>query len=165
MIFQTSINPSTQSQHSVVIPTFPPTFVTSFSMVNTTSSSPSIVTQTTPTATIATDNLRLAQSLFKSNSVHRYPSTHFICSNCHQTVKCCDVSVQTSLDDQNTTSRIRVVSLTSSDDGLHSSDTTTISLEPHHAHMTLQQYQMGNVRRPSQDAGLPSNSIPQMHHV
>jgi hypothetical protein len=31
--------------------------------------------------------------------------------------------------------------------------------------MTLQQYQMGNVKRPSQDAGLPSNSIPQMHHV
>jgi hypothetical protein len=154
------INHSTQPQHSILIPTFPPTFVTSIPMVNTTtsSSSPSSVLQ--PTTTTVADNLRLAESLFKSTTVHRYPSSHYICSNCHQTIKCCDVSVQTSLDEHSTTSRIRGISFTPSDD-----DINTISLEPHHAHMTIQAYQLGNTRRSSQDAELSSSSIPQMHHV
>jgi hypothetical protein len=150
-----------QSQHSFLIPTFPPIFVAPLTMLNTTTPSSSTTTPTTP---VPTDNLRLAESLFKSNSVHRYPSTYFICSNCHRTVKFSDVSVQTSLDDPGTTSRVRVVSLTSSDDGLHN-NTAWVSLEPHHAHMTVQEYQMGNARRPSQDLGLPSSSIPGMHHV
>ena len=138
--------------------------MSTLSVVNTTTSSSSIVTQNVPSTTTVNDNLRLAQSLFKSNTVHRYPSSHFICSNCHQTIKCCDVSVQASLDEHDSTSRTRVISYTSSDDGLNS-DATRISLEPHHAHLTLQQYQMGNIKRSSQDGGLPSNAIPQMHHV
>ncbi len=146
--FQTYTN---QSPHNVLIPTFPPTFVTSFPMHNVPTSSPSIINQT------KTDNLRLAESLFKSNTVHRYPSTNFICSNCHKTIKCCDVSVQTS--------QIGVVPLTPSKGELNS-DTGWISLEPHnHIHMTVQGYQMGNTKRLSQDIGLPSNSIPQMHRI
>jgi hypothetical protein len=120
-------------------------------MHNVPTSSPSIINQT------KTDNLRLAESLFKSNTVHRYPSTNFICSNCHKTIKCCDVSVQTS--------QIGVVPLTPSKGELNS-DTGWISLEPHnHIHMTVQGYQMGNTKRLSQDIGLPSNSIPQMHRI
>jgi hypothetical protein len=145
----------------MIIPTFPPTFVTSLPLINTATSSSPVTNQNTK---IAADNLRLAESLFKSNTVHRYPSTYFICSNCHRTVKCCDVSVQTTLHDHGTTSRIHVVTLTASDDELNR-DTPWISLEPHHEHMILQEYQMGYLGRPSQDAGLASNSIPQMHHV
>ncbi|CAF3148262.1 unnamed protein product [Rotaria sp. Silwood2] len=157
----TFTTPSTQSQHTIVIPTFPPTFVTSLPLFNTTNSSSTIVTQTKP---IAIDNLRLAETLFKSNTVHRYPSTHFICSNCHRTIKCCDVSIQTSLDDHNTISRMRVISHTTSDDEFHD-DKGWISSEPHCTHMTVQEYQMGNTKKAFQDTGLPSNSIPQMHHV
>jgi hypothetical protein len=131
-------------------------------MLNSTTPPSPVVIQ--PTTTTITNNLRLAESLFKSNTVHRYPSTHFICSNCHQTVKCCDVSVQTSLDDHGTPSRARVISLTASDDGINT-DTIRASLEHHHGHMTVQEYQMGNTRRPSEDLGLSFNSIPQMHHV
>ncbi len=74
------------------------------------------------------------------------------------------MSVQTTLHDHGTISRIHVVTLTASDDELNR-DTPWISLEPHHEHMILQEYQMGYLGRPSQDAGLASNSIPQMHHV
>ncbi|CAF0879084.1 unnamed protein product [Adineta steineri] len=152
-----------QSQHSLIIPTFPPMFVQSIPSFNTnTSSSSPAVSQ--PPASTTSDTLRFAESLFKTNNVHRYPSTHFICSNCHQTIKCHDVSVQTSLDDRSATTRTRLISLTASDDSLDT-DLAWNSLEPHHAHMTVQEYQTGHARRSSQDAGLPSNSIPQMHHV
>ncbi len=146
----------------MIIPTFPPSFATSLPLLNTTTSYLPTINQTTA---IVNDNLRLAESLFKSNTVHRYPSSHFICSNCHQTIKCCDVSVQTSLDHLDTTSRKRVVSLIVGDDEL-TGNIARVSLEPHnHAHMTVKEYQRGITRSPSQDAGLPSNSIPQMHHV
>jgi len=106
-----------------------------------------VINQTTTT----TDNLRFAESLFKSNTVN------FVCSNCHKTIKCCDVSVQTS--------QIGVVPLTKSNDELNS-NTGWISLEPHnHIHMTVQEYQMGNTKKLYQDVGLSSNSIPQMHHI
>jgi len=111
-----------------------------------------------------TDSLRLAaETLFKSNSVHRFPSNQFICSDCHRTVKRCDVSVQTSLDDDtnhNTTSRLRLVSLTASDDGL-SGDSAWLSLD---SRMATQEYQMGNTRQVFHDK-LSSCSIPGMHHV
>jgi hypothetical protein len=138
----------------MVIPTFPPTYATPLPLFNTTIPSSSGINPTT-----ANDNLRLAESLFKTNTVHRYPSTHYICSNCHQTIKCSDVSVQTSLDDHHTTSRTRVVSLTASSDGL-SGGTTRVSLD--HGHMTVKEYQSGRL---SQDTSLPSHSIPQMHDV
>jgi hypothetical protein len=150
-----------QSQHSVIIPTFPSIFVTLPPLLNTTTSSSSpVISQTT---TIATDTLPLAKSLFKSNTVHRYPSTYFICSNCHRTNKCCDVSVQTSLHDHSTTSSIYVVLLTTADDEVNR-DTSRISLEPHHAHLVVKEYQMGYLARPSQDAALPSDATAQMHH-
>ncbi len=58
-----------QSQDSVIVPTFPSIFVTLLPLLNTkTSSSSPVITQTT---TVATDTLRLAKSLFKSNDVHR----------------------------------------------------------------------------------------------
>ncbi|CAF3607078.1 unnamed protein product [Rotaria sp. Silwood1] len=160
----TPTTPTASSQHNIVIPTFPPTFVTALPLLNTTNSSSSTITQTTPTTTTAVDNLRLAEGLFKSNTVHRYPSTHFICSNCHQTIKCCDVSVQTSFDDHDTISRMRIVSHTASDDEING-DTDWVSYEPHCTHMTVQEYQMGNTKKAFHDTGLPSNSIPQMHHV
>ncbi|UJR08997.1 hypothetical protein I4U23_013247 [Adineta vaga] len=153
-----------QFQHSVIIPTFPPTFVTPLPLFNTTTSPSPVVIQTPVSTTTAADNLHLAESLFKTNTVHRYPSTHFICSKCHQTIKCCDVSVQTSLDDHNHTSRNHRISLTLSDDEL-SHNSVRKSLESHHAHMTVQEYRMGNTRRPSQDLTLSSDLIPQMHHV
>jgi hypothetical protein len=116
------------------------------------------------TQILPNDNLRLAaETLFKSNSVHRFPSTQFICSDCHRTVKCCDVSVQTSLD-ENTTSRVRLVSLTSSDDGLNN-DAAWLSLD---SRMANQEYQSGNTKQIFYDKEsdkLPSRSIPRMHHV
>ncbi|CAF1172852.1 unnamed protein product [Rotaria sordida] len=160
----TPTTPPTPSSHNILIPTFPPIFVTSLPLLNTTNSSSSTVTQTPSTTTITIDNLRLSETLFKSNTVHRYPSSHFICSNCHQTIKCCDVSVQTSLDDHNTISKIHVISHTASDDEFNG-DTTWTSYEPHGTHMTVQEYQMGHARKVSHDTGLPSNSIPQMHRV
>jgi hypothetical protein len=84
-------------------------------LFNTTTYAPSAISQT---MAMFNDNLHPAELLFKSNTVRRYPSTHFSCSNCHQTIKCCDVSVQTSLDDNGSISRKRVVLLTASDDGL-----------------------------------------------
>ncbi|CAF1164849.1 unnamed protein product [Rotaria sordida] len=160
----TPTTPPTPLSHNILIPTFPPIFVTSLPLLNTTNSSSSTVTQTPSTTTITIDNLRLSETLFKSNTVHRYPSSHFICSNCHQTIKCCDVSVQTSLDDHNTISKIHVISHTASDDEFNG-DTTWTSYEPHGTHMTVQEYQMGHARKVSHDTGLPSNSIPQMHRV
>jgi hypothetical protein len=110
--------------------------------------------------TTTSDSLRLAaETLFKSNSVHRFPSNQFICSDCHRTVKCCDVSVQTSLDND-TTSRLRLVSLTASDDGL-SGDSAWLSLD---SRMATQEYQMGSTRQVFHDK-LSSCSIPGMHHV
>ncbi|CAF0736343.1 unnamed protein product [Rotaria sordida] len=116
----TSANQYIPSQHSVLIPTFPPTFVAPHSLLTTTTITPSNNTQTMSTIATTNDSLRLAaETLFKSNSVLRSPLTQFICSDCHRTVKRCDVSVQTSLDNNtndNATSRLRLVSLTSSDD-------------------------------------------------
>jgi hypothetical protein len=63
-----------QSQHTVIVPTFPPTFAT---------------------ALCINDNLRQVET------IHPYPSKSFICSNCHKTVKYSDVSVQTTFDDGN----------------------------------------------------------------
>ena len=156
------------TQHSMMMPTFPPTFITSLAMMQSNSNVPS-VTQSPTSNTLATANekLRLAESLFKSTSVHRYPSTNFVCSNCNRTLKCADVSIQTSLDEsvsRGSTSRLRVVSLTSSDDGT-GGDAGWLSLDPHHAPMTVQEYQLGQTRRPSHDPGFSSFSIPGMHHV
>ncbi|CAF2726549.1 unnamed protein product [Rotaria sp. Silwood2] len=106
-----------QPQHSVIIPTFPPIFVTLLPLLNITSSSSPVVTST------ITDNLHLAGSQLKLNTVHHYPSSHFICSNCHRTIKCCNVNVQTSLNDHDAISRTRTVSLMASDEELNS-DTT-----------------------------------------
>jgi hypothetical protein len=124
-----------------------------------------------PSVTTTTDSLRFAaEALFKSNSVHRSPSNQFLCSNCHRTVKCCDVSVQTCLDDKtnhNTTSRLRLVSLASSDDGL-SGDGTWLSLDSSHLHMPAQEYQPSNTKQAFQDKGygeVSNSSIPRMHHV
>jgi hypothetical protein len=161
------------SQRNIVIPTFPPTFVAPPPLINTTATttSSSVNTQTMSNVTTTTDSLRLAaEVLFKSNSVHRSPSNQFICSNCHRTVKSCDVSVQTSLDDDtdhNTTSRLRLVSLTSSDDGL-SGDGAWFSLDSPRPRIATQEYQMGNTRPTVHDKGydeLSSRSIPRMHHV
>jgi hypothetical protein len=129
-------------------------------------------TQSTPTATTTTtDNLRLtAEALFKSSSVHRSPSAQFTCSDCHRTVKRCDVSVQTSLDDNinhNGISRLRLVSLTSSDDGLNG-DGAWLSLDSSHPRMTTQEYQMNdtkNVFRDKKYEELPASSIPGMYYV
>jgi hypothetical protein len=154
------------SQRSVSIPTFPPTFVSLPSLLTTTSSP--VNPQPTPNVTTTADNLRLtAQALFKSNSVHRSPSTQFQCSDCHRIVKRCDVSVQTSLDEKtnpNTTSRIRLVSLTSSDDGL-TGDGTWLSLDSPHARMATQEYPIGHTRQALHDHEVSSRSIPRMHHV
>jgi hypothetical protein len=148
---QTSTN---QSQYSIIVPTFPPNFTTAIPLFNT-----SGINQTN--ATVTNDNLRIAESLYKSNTVHRYPSSYFICSNCHKTVKCSDVSVQTSIDDP----RIRVVSLTASDDGLNCNPTSTSLESYNHLHMTVKEYQQGSTRRSSHEAVLSSDSIPQMHRV
>jgi alpha-D-ribose 1-methylphosphonate 5-triphosphate diphosphatase PhnM len=141
------------------------------SLLATAASSSSVITQTTPTMTTAKDSLRLAaETLFKSNSVHRYPSNNFICSDCHRTFKRCDVSVQTSLDDNTNygaASRLRLVSLTASDDGL-GGDGTWLSLDPHQAQRTAQEYQMRNTILTPQDTRydeLSSRSMPRMHHV
>jgi len=157
------------SQRSILIPTFPPSFVAPPSFLTTATTS--VNTQTTPNITTTADSLRLtAEALFKSNSVHRFPSTQFTCSDCHRTVKRCDVSVQTSLDDNtnhNATSRLRLVSLTSSDDGV-SSDGAWLSLDSPISRMTTQEYQMGNTRQVFHDNTydeLSSSSIPGMYHV
>ena len=124
-----------------------------------------------PSVTTTTDNLRLAaEALFKSNSVHRSPSTQFICSDCHRTVKRCDVAVQTCLDNNtqsNATSRLRLVSLTASDDGL-GGDGTWLSLDSPHPHMVSQEYQTNNTRQTLQHKkydDISLRSIPRMHHV
>ncbi len=166
-IFQASANQSIPSQRSVLIPTFPPTFIAPTQLLpRTKTTSSSVNTQTMPNVTTTNDSLRLAaEALFKSNSVHRFPSNQYICSDCHRTVKRCDVSVQTSLDDDknhNTTSRLRLVSLTSSDDGL-GGDGTWLSLDSPHSHMTTQEYHMGNTRQGYDK--LSSCKIPGMHHV
>jgi hypothetical protein len=139
-------------------------------MITTYSSSSN--TQTTPAMTTPTDNLRLtAEALFKSNSVHRCPSTQFTCSNCQKTIKCCDVSVQASLDDNtnhNGISRLRLVSLTSSDDGLSGGDGAWLSLDSPHPHMTTQEYQRNNTGQTFRDKRyeeLPASSIPGMYYV
>ncbi len=171
--FQTSTpNQPITSQRSVLIPTFPPSFVAAPSFLTTTPSS--VNTQTTSnvmTTTTADNNLRLtAEALFKSNSVHRSPSTQFQCPDCHRIVKRCDVSVQTSLDDKTdpkTTSRLRLVSLTSSDDGL-AGDGTWLSLDSPHARMATQEYQKGHTKQVLHDNQyneVSLRSIPGMHHV
>ena len=130
---------------------------------------PPVNTQTMPNAAATTaDSLRLTgEALFKSNSVHRSPSTQFLCSNCHRTVKLCDVSVQTSLEDKNnpnTISRIRLVSLTPSDDGL-GGDSTWLSLD---SRTPTQEYSIDNTKQGvhgDRYDQVSSRSIPRMHHV
>lgn len=173
-IFQASASPPIPPQRSILIPTFPPTFLAPPPLLTaTTTTSSSVNTQTISNATTATDNLRItAETLFKSNSVNRFPSNQFICSDCHRTVKCCDVSVQTSLDSDNTNynagSRLRLVSLTSSDDGLGGGDGAWLSLDSPHPRTTAQEYQTGNTRQVLHDKRyneLPSCTIPGMHYV
>lgn len=143
------------------MPTFPPSFVAPPPLLTATTSIPSKNIQTT------NDSLRLAaETLFKSNSVHRYPSTQFICSDCHRIVKCCDVSVQASLNDDNNnvTPRLRLVSLTSSDDGLNNED-AWLSFDSGTAN---QKYPMNHTRQAFQDKDYDdcsTSTIPKMHHV
>lgn len=131
-----------------------------------TTNTSSVTTSTTASqAATAANNLRLtAQTLFKSNSVHRSPSTQFLCSNCHQTVRRCDVSVQTSLDDQminsDSTSRVRLISLTGSDDGVNN-DGTWLALDSPHTRVNMQEYPMDNTQHLFHE----SRSTPRMHHV
>ncbi|CAF1327133.1 unnamed protein product [Rotaria magnacalcarata] len=151
-----------QSPHSIVVPTFPPSFATTLQWLNATNSA---LSPGNHSATIAAmDNLQLAETLFKSNNVHRYPSTHFICAKCHQKSKCCDVSVQTSFADDTSTSRIDDVSHTSSNSEPYI-DNGWVPFEPHCSHMRVKKYQIGNIIKTHQDIGLRANSIPQMHHV
>ncbi|CAF0773524.1 unnamed protein product [Rotaria sp. Silwood1] len=163
----TSANQFISSQRSVLIPTFPPTFVAPPPLLTTTTMPAFNNTQTISATSTTNDSLRLAaEALFKSNSVHRSPSTQFICSDCHQIVKRCDVGVQTSLDNNtnhNITSRLRLVSLTSSDDGL-SNDDAWVSFD---SQLTGQRYQMNHTRQALKNEGhneLSTCSIPKMHH-
>lgn len=109
-----------------MLPTFPPTFVAPPPLLTTTTTTTNPLLKNPQTDKTTHENLRFAaEALFKSNSVDRSPSTHFICSDCRRTVKLCDVSVQASLDNKsgdNGRSRLRLVSLTSSDDGLTNDD-------------------------------------------
>ncbi|CAF2872436.1 unnamed protein product [Rotaria sp. Silwood2] len=164
----TSTNQSIPSQCSVLMPTFPPAFVAPPPLFTTTTIRPSKNTQTLSSMTTTNDSLRLAaEALFKSNSVHRFPSTQFMCSDCHRIVKRCDVSVQTSLDNvtnHDATSRLRLVSLTSSDDGLNGDD-AWLSFD---SQMTGQKYQMNHSKQALQSEGYDELStclIPKMHHV
>ncbi|CAF3360506.1 unnamed protein product [Rotaria socialis] len=151
-----------QSPHSIVIPTFPPSFATTLQWLNATNCA---LSADNHSATIAAmDNLQLAETLFKSNNVHRYPSTQFTCAKCHRTVKCCDISVQTSFADDSSTSRIDAVSH-ASPNSEHYIDSGWVPFEPHCLHMKVKKYQIGNIRKTHQDIGLRANSIPQMHHV
>ena len=107
-VLQTSTNQSVQ--RPVLLPTFPPTFFAPPTLLTTTNRLP-------------VENVRrTAETLFKSNSVHRFPTNTFVCSHCERLVKQCDVSVQTSLTaNQNhhetEPSRLRLVSTSSTDDG------------------------------------------------
>lgn len=143
-----------------MIPTFPPSFVALPTLISTASSSTSNNTQTIPPFETNDENLRLAaEALFKSNSVHRSPSTQFVCSDCRRIVKRCDVSVQASLDDNvayDGKSRLRLVSLTSSDDGLNNED-AWLSLDSRLADKRSQ------INQTCQKDGY--FSIPKMHHV
>ena len=151
------------SQRSILIPTFPPTFVAPPALLTTTSSS-SVNSQPTPNITTTADSLRLtAEALFKSNSVHRFPSTQFQCSDCQRIVKRCDVSVQTSLENNNK-SRLRLVSLTSSDDGL-TGDGPWLSLDSPYTRTATQEYPLGHTRQVIYENEVPSRTIPRMHHV
>ena len=132
---------------------------------------PMAPTLNTASSVASTDNLRLAaEALFKSNSVHRSPSTQFTCSQCQRAVKCCDVSVQTSLDEKNNesaASRLRLVSLSASDDG-HGNDGTWLSLDSPHAHLVAQEHPSNSTKqtfphRNYDDVSV--RSIPRMHHV
>jgi len=110
------------TQRTIVMPTFPPIFVPP----------PPLLTAPTQPPPPSNENLRLAEALFKSNSVNRSPSTLFTCSNCSQTMKRCDVSVQTSLDKPNkfnSTSRLRLISSTSDEDITNENDGAWLSLE------------------------------------
>ena len=131
-------------QHSLLMPTFPPTFVASLPSVSNHPPSPSI----------PGTNLRLAESLFKSNSVHRFPSVQYLCSECRRTVKCSDVSVQTN-------ARLRLLSPTTSEDGLvEEKPWVPVEVKP-----LVQGPFFGYTRRVSQEKGSSPCTIPGMHHV
>ncbi|UJR37214.1 hypothetical protein I4U23_029923 [Adineta vaga] len=164
----TSINQPISSQRTMMLPTFPPTFVPLLPPTSSSSTtSSSINTQTTVPSMAATDdNLRLAaNALFKSNSVHHFPSTQFICSACNRTIKRCDASIQTSLDGKpnpNEVSRLRLVSLSTSDDG------AWLSLDSPHAHGAIQETPVTNTKQTFQHGNFDHVSIrpiPKMHHV
>ena len=141
-------------------------------MLTTPTNTSSVTTPSTSSqATTAANNLRLtAETLFKSNSVHRSPSTQFLCSNCQQTVRRCDVSVQTSLDDQtnpHSASRLRLISLTASDDG-QTNDGTWLALDSPHVRLNLQEYPIDETKELLHDDRfneVSSRSTPRMHHV
>lgn len=155
-------NPPIASQRSVVLPTFPPTFVALPPMLP--PSTAASVTSAPVVTTSTPDNLRLAaETLFKSNSVHRSPSTQFTCSECRRTVKRCDVSVQASLsetNEQSVASRLRLVSLSASDDG-HGNDGAWLSLDSPQAHFATGKPL--NQQRAYEE--VPVRSMPRMHHV
>lgn len=127
-------------------------------MFTTNTSSVATPSTTSQTATAA-NNLRLtAETLFKSNTVHRSPSAPFLCSNCQQTVRRCDVSVQASLDEQinsTATSRLRLISLTGSDDG------TWLALDSPHARLNMPDYPIDETKQLFRE----SRTTPRMHHV
>ncbi|CAF4769642.1 unnamed protein product, partial [Rotaria magnacalcarata] len=161
-------NQSTISERSVLIPTFPPTIVAPPRFLTTIPVPSSNSTQNMSSISTTNANLRLAsEALFKSNSVHRYPSTQFTCSDCHRIVRVCDVSVQASLDnkiDENAASRLRLVSLTSSDDGLAGDDAwfsfdSPLNGQKNHTNHPIQ------VLKDERYDGLSKCTLPKMHHV
>lgn len=164
VLIQAPPTPTGQSQRSIVVPTFPPTFVTSIQWINRSNSSSPVNTPTMSKKLTPPNNLRLAESLFKSNSVLRQPSVRFVCSNCQQAVKCCDASVQTSAIDDKKQCRGRIVSHTGSDDEFNN-NTPWIPLESHYANMTVQEYQLGGSRKPTYQSSLPAKATPQMHDI
>ncbi|CAF1679096.1 unnamed protein product, partial [Adineta ricciae] len=160
----TSMNQPVTSQRSMVLPTFPPTFVPLLPPTSTVTT-PLINTPTVPLMTTTNDNLRMAaETLFKSNSVHRSPSTQYICSECHRTVRRCDVSVQASLDDrsnQNDPSRLRLVSLPTSDDG------AWLTLDSPPAFSIVQETSLKNAKQTFEQRNYNDVSVrplPRMHH-
>ena len=161
MIAQGSTQPSPASQRSILMPTFPPTFVAPPSFLT---ASPS-VSAVPPWTGSQTENLRLAaEALFKSNSVHRSPSTNYFCSNCRQSVQRCDASIQASLDgtvNRAQASRLRLISMASDDEGL-ASDGAWLSIDPTHPQPISQDYPTNETKPvPTYGAGyLPFSSYP-----
>lgn len=148
------------TQRSILMPTFPPIFVPP----------PQLITTTTVTNELNTnENLRLAETLFKSNSVNRSTTTSVVCSNCSRTIKRCDVSVQTSLDKSNKfnlTSRLRLISSTSDEETTNENDGAWISLDsPHERKVTNEFYPINSTKSIIPENKFSTSNIPGVYDV